>query len=170
MAASRPRSPRSSFASDELPVLVVRAAKALVEQAKRETEPPGASDGDEAVEPLTVVHGLAIRYLDQRADVTAVELAHHLGVKKQSASEIVGTLEQRGLVLRNPHPEDGRARALELTAAGRAKLEASRARWREVEENWADLVGSEELRHVRLALEAYLAAHTGDAPLGSAAG
>jgi DNA-binding MarR family transcriptional regulator len=151
-------------------VLVVRAAKVLVEQAKRETLRAGVDDKEQSVEPLTVVHGLAIRYLDRHVDVTTVELAHHLGVTKQSASEIVGALEQSGLVRRHRHPEDGRARTLKLTSTGHAKLEASRARWRGVEERWADLVGSEELRHVRLAIEAYLAAHAEDADLGSAAG
>ena len=151
-------------------MLVVRAAKVLVEQAKRETMAVETAGPEQSVEALTVVHGLAIRYIDRHVDVTTVELAHHLGVTKQSASEIVGALEQTGLVRRHRHPEDGRARTLELTATGHARLEASRARWRGVEERWADLVGSEELRHVRLAIEAYLAAHAEDADVGSPAG
>jgi DNA-binding MarR family transcriptional regulator len=138
---------------DELAVLVVRAAKALVDRLREEK----AASGDESP-PLTVVHGLAARHLIGRDDVTNVELAHYLGVTKQSTSEVVGALERAGMVRRAPHPSDGRARVLLLTDEGRRRLEAGRARWFELEEEWAELVGRDRLQTVREALEAYLAA------------
>jgi DNA-binding MarR family transcriptional regulator len=138
---------------DELAVLVVRTAKALVDRLREEKE----ASGDEP-SPLTVVHGLAARHLIGRDDVTNVELAHYLGVTKQSTSEVVAALERAGLVRRAPHPSDGRARVLLLTDEGRRRLEAGRERWFELEDEWARLVGRERLQTVREALEAYLAA------------
>jgi len=134
-------------------VLVVRTAKALVDRMREEK----AAAGD-ASSPMTVVHGLAARYLLERDDVTNVELAHYLGVTKQSTSEVVATLEREGLVVRAPHPSDGRARVLLLTDEGRCRLEEGRLRWRELEDEWAELVGRDRLDTVREALEAYLIA------------
>jgi DNA-binding MarR family transcriptional regulator len=135
--------------ADELVILVVRAAKAMVERLRAERPDDGAS-------PMTVVHGLAARYLVGRDDVTAVELARHLRITKQSASEVVALLEQSGIVRRAPHPRDGRARVLLLTDAGAAKLAEGRERWRCIENEWATLVGRENLNVTRRALEAYL--------------
>jgi DNA-binding MarR family transcriptional regulator len=146
-----PESPRDE-PHDELVVLVVRVAKALVERV-RSAHPDGASS------PLTVVHGLAARYLVGRTDVTTVELARYLGITKQSTSEVVALLEGAGIVRRAPHPSDRRARVLLLTDEGAAKLREGRCRWEEIEDEWADLVGRDSLDVMRTALEAYLAAH-----------
>ena len=132
-------------------MLVVRTAKALVDRLR--SEHPDADSS-----PLTVVHGLAARYLIGRDDVTTVELARYLGITKQSTSEVVSALERAGTVRRAPHPSDGRARVLLLTAEGRAKLDAGRGRWQAVEQEWAELVGRDRLDVVRAALESYLAA------------
>ena len=103
-------------AADELVVLLVRTAKALVDRS-RAARPAGARS------PMTVVHGLAARYLVGRNDVTAGELARHLGITKQSTSEVVAALERAGTVRRAPHPSDGRARVVLLTDEGAATLE-----------------------------------------------
>lgn len=152
VVASEQSSAASDAAADEeLVVLVIRTAKALVDRLRGEH--PDAESS-----PLTVVHGLAARYLIGRDDVTTVELARYLGITKQSASEVVSALERTGTVRRAPHPSDGRARVLLLTEDGRAKLDAGRGRWQEVEQEWADLVGRDRLDVVRAALESYLAA------------
>jgi len=136
---------------DELVVLIVRTAKALVDRLQGERAHAESS-------PLTVVHGLAARYLVGRDDVTAVELARHLGITKQSVSEVVNVLERSGTVRRAPHPSDGRARVLLLTDEGEARLAGGRERWRALEEEWAEMVGRDRLAVVRSVLESYLAA------------
>src|SRR4051794_29464361 len=64
----------------ELPLLIARAVKAMVAQVteKAGPSPPGP----------TVVHAIAVRYLEGHDQVTTAELAAHLRVTKQSASEI----------------------------------------------------------------------------------
>ncbi len=134
---------------DDLVVLIVRTAKALVERVR-------AEPGHEGHEHFTMVHGLAARYLADHDDVTTVELARHLRITKQSASEVVTQLEQAGIVRRAPHPRDGRARILLLTDEGQARLAAGRKRLAEIEDEWAELVGRDALNVVRDSLAAYL--------------
>src|SRR5438132_9110778 len=43
-------------------------------------------------------------------------------MNKMMVSDVVKTLEKRNLLTRKPHPEDGRAMSLHLTASAREKL------------------------------------------------
>src|SRR3954467_6321313 len=88
-----PRAPSAQAPPEELVVLVVRVAKALVERL-RSDEP------DDAGSAMTPVHGLAARYLLGHPCVTTVELARYLGITKQSTSEVVAALERSGIVRR----------------------------------------------------------------------
>ena len=133
---------------DELVVLLIRAAKAIVDEIR----------GGRPAEAMTPVHGLAARDLLGRDDVTTVELARYLGITKQSASEVVALLEKTGTVRRAPHPSDRRARVLLLTDDGKDRLEQGRVRWQRVEDEWTSVVGRERLDVVRGVLEDILAA------------
>ena len=55
------------------------------------------------------------------------ELADHLGLDKSTISGLVGRAEQRGLLGRAPHPADGRAVDVFLTAAGAELAETGAA-------------------------------------------
>jgi DNA-binding MarR family transcriptional regulator len=136
---------------EELPMLLLRAAKAMTEEV-RATQPADSNPSG-----LTVVHAFAMRFIAANEAVTTVEVAQHLGMTKQSASEIVCALERDGYLTRRPHPNDGRARTIELTAEGRVALAASQQRWTRVEKAWEDIAGADELGTVRRALESYLA-------------
>jgi len=140
---------------DEVPMLLLRTAKAMVE---RMTKPQ--VDGQPH---LTAVHGLAARFIDDRGGATTVDVAHHLNITKQSASEVVKALEDVGAVERHPHPDDRRARIVRLTPDGEAKLAQSRARWAALEQEWADLCGADAIAQLRECLLAYLAS----APAGT---
>lgn len=150
--------PPSSSADDVLVVLIIRTAKALVEQLRA-----GRTAGEASA--TTVMHGLAAQYIRKREGVTTSDLARYLMVTKQSASEIVSVLEGEGVILRAPHPTDRRARVLLLTDVGRARLEDGRERWHAIEREWAALVGRERLDVVRDVLETYLASVEDDACL-----
>lgn len=50
--------------------------------------------------------------------VTQRALADHAGSDPMMTSQVLGTLEQKGLVQRASHPTDGRAKSLAPTAAG----------------------------------------------------
>lgn len=57
--------------------------------------------------------------------LTVTELARGEGVRPQSMSIIVRSLEELGLVSRSPDPQDGRRSLLSLTAAGQQVITAS---------------------------------------------
>lgn len=64
-------------------------------------------------------HGFAFVRISP-GDATIADVAQHLGVTKQAASQLVAQLEARGYVTRRENPRDGRAQLLALTARGHA--------------------------------------------------
>jgi DNA-binding MarR family transcriptional regulator len=80
---------------------------------------------------------------------TVTDLAVHLGVTKQAASQLVDELARKGYVERLPHPGDARARLVVLTERGRACTRAAEEAAAEAVRDWAGLVGEEEVRLLR---------------------
>jgi DNA-binding MarR family transcriptional regulator len=76
--------------------------------------------------PLTVTQYLGLRAIASER-VSAVDLARRAGVSGAAVSQLVSGLENAGLVVRSPEPEDRRRQSLELTAGGRAALESAAA-------------------------------------------
>ncbi|WP_055714481.1 MarR family winged helix-turn-helix transcriptional regulator [Streptomyces torulosus] len=81
---------------------------------------------------------------------TVTELARHLGVTKQGASQLVEELVAKGYVERRPHPRDARARLVVLTERGWACTRAAEEVAAEVVEGWSGALGGEaEVRALR---------------------
>jgi DNA-binding MarR family transcriptional regulator len=55
--------------------------------------------------------------------VTPGIIAERAIVSSASATSVLDTLEKRGLLVRRPHPEDGRKLVIDLTDAGRAVID-----------------------------------------------
>ncbi len=70
-----------------------------------------------------------VRALDRltRGPLTLRVLAEVIGTDAPAATVIVNDLEARGLVVRQAHPDDGRAKVVSLTDAGRKVMRAARA-------------------------------------------
>jgi DNA-binding MarR family transcriptional regulator len=98
--------------ADLSPFLILRAATRLVDGIQEGMAARGFDD----VRPA---HGFAF-VLIAGGGSTVAELAEHLGVTKQAASQMVQHLESRGYVTRAPHPDDARAKLVVLTERGRA--------------------------------------------------
>ena len=79
---------------------------------------------DEVLRPtgITPLQYTALTVLERRSDLSTAELARNAFVTDQSASDMVAALEDRGLILRHPDPDDRRRRVLRLTDAGTAFL------------------------------------------------
>ncbi|GAA2236862.1 MULTISPECIES: MarR family winged helix-turn-helix transcriptional regulator [Kitasatospora] len=77
------------------------------------------------------------------------ELAEHLGVTKQAASQLVEELVRKGYVERRPHPGDARARLVVLTERGWACTRAADRAAAEAVRPWAAVLGEERLRGLR---------------------
>jgi DNA-binding MarR family transcriptional regulator len=77
-----------------------------------------------ALKPLGLTHVqfvllASLTYLDAEGAVSQKQLAGHAGTDVMMTSQVLRALEWRGLVGRAAHPDDGRAVALTVTAAGR---------------------------------------------------
>lgn len=80
---------------------------------------------------------------------TVTEIAEHLGVTRQAASQIVDELERKGYVERRPHPDDARARLVVLTSQGWRCTRAAEASAVEAVQPWVELLGEERLLALR---------------------
>nr|WSY56047.1 MarR family winged helix-turn-helix transcriptional regulator [Streptomyces sp. NBC_00886] len=77
---------------------------------------------------------------------TATDLAAHLGVTKQAASQLVDELVRKGYAERRPHPDDARARLVVLTELGWACTRAAEEAALEAVRPWVELLGEGEVR------------------------
>jgi DNA-binding MarR family transcriptional regulator len=72
---------------------------------------------------------------------TTTELASRLGTTKQAASKLVGAMVDAGYLANRAHPEDSRAKLATLTPRGHLLLAAVEEVYRELEAQWAELIG-----------------------------
>ncbi|MER7227559.1 MarR family winged helix-turn-helix transcriptional regulator [Streptomyces rubradiris] len=93
---------------------------------------------------LRPAHGFAFARLAP-AGATVTDLAAHLGVTKQAASQLVDEVERKGYVERRPHPGDARARLVVLTERGWACTRAAEEAAGEVVGKWAEALGEGEV-------------------------
>lgn len=128
----------------DLPLLLLAAAAQVTDAVQAGVAAAGFPD----VRPA---HGFAfVRMAPDGA--TVGEIAEHLGVTKQAASQLVDELVTKGYVERNPHPRDARARLITLTDRGWACTRAADAALGELTRNWSGTLGTGDLVQVRDAL------------------
>ncbi|MEU0225121.1 MarR family winged helix-turn-helix transcriptional regulator [Streptomyces sp. NPDC006284] len=96
-------------------------------------------------EGLRPAHGFAFARLAPDG-ATVTDLAAHLGMTKQAASQLVEELVRKGFAERRPHPVDARARLIVLTERGWDCTRAAEEAAAEAVRAWADVVGEGEVR------------------------
>lgn len=75
--------------------------------------------------PLSIPHAYALlELLDRGEPMTVSELAAKLAIDRTNVSRLCARMEEAGDLERATHPDDGRARALRLTAKGRKAAQA----------------------------------------------
>ena len=97
--------------------VLVRDAITRVNRRMRQTRPVGN---------LTHSQISALQSLDLGGALTPRELAEAERVQPPTLTRIVSRLEEMGLIVRTPHPSDGRQVILALSPAGRELLEGYR--------------------------------------------
>ncbi|MFE9997940.1 MarR family winged helix-turn-helix transcriptional regulator [Streptomyces avermitilis] len=95
-------------------------------------------------EGLRPAHGFAFSRLAP-GGATVTDLAAHLGVTKQAASQLVDEMVRKGYVERRPHPGDARARLVVLTERGLACTRAAEEAAAEAVRPWVELLGEGEV-------------------------
>jgi DNA-binding MarR family transcriptional regulator len=132
--------------------LILRTSRVIIDRVRDQSVV--------AASGFTVVHGAALSYIARHESPTSADLASHLKVTKQSASQLVASLEDAGIVRRVPHPTDGRARVLIITEEGQKLYAEGRREMSVIEEEWVEILGARQLGAVRKALTTYLNATT----------
>lgn len=80
------------------------------------------------------------------------DLADDMQITKQSVNELLGHLERRGYLTREPDPQDSRGRRIRLTARGQALEKTVRGASADAERAAAALIGADRMRELRRAL------------------
>ncbi|MFD3596180.1 MarR family winged helix-turn-helix transcriptional regulator [Nocardia sp. NPDC058640] len=128
----------------DLPLLLLAAAAEVTDAVQAGVAAAGFTD----VRPT---HGYAFARMAPHG-ATVGELAEHLGVTKQAASQLVDELVTKGYADRNPHPRDARARLITLTDRGWACTRAADAALADFTRHWSDALGPTALAQVRKGL------------------
>lgn len=123
---------------------VLRLATDLVDGVQRGLAERGFTD----VRP---VHGFAFARLSE-APATTAQLAKHLSVTKQAASELVAQLVETGYVTRTPDPSDRRALLLTLTGRGHACTRAARQAATDTVDGWTSTLTARQRDELRAVL------------------
>ena len=84
--------------------------------------------------------------------LTVTDVAGLMGMTKQAASQLVDAMAQAGYLVRSVDESDRRQRVLSLSTKGEALLGAVEEIYAEIEEEWADMAGADDLRTTREAL------------------
>jgi DNA-binding MarR family transcriptional regulator len=109
---------------------------------------------------LRPAHGYALHAISTGVD-TASALGPLLGMTKQGAAKLLGTLVEGGYVEVGAATDDARRKPLTLTERGRAAVATSVAIQREIERRWAETVGPRRMDTVRTALQEAVRAESG---------
>jgi DNA-binding MarR family transcriptional regulator len=88
--------------------------------------------------------------------ITVSSLADLAGVRKQTMAQAVEQLERGGYLERRADPKDRRSRLVFLTKRGRTVTPLTHAAAAAVEQQWASLIGTDELERLRQELRSLL--------------
>lgn len=80
---------------------------------------------------------------------TAKTLVDLLGISKQAVSQMLDYLEDKGYVVRKPHPSDGRGKLVVLTERGWGLIKAKEKIVATIENRWGGIVGPDHLNMMR---------------------
>jgi DNA-binding MarR family transcriptional regulator len=149
------RKPKGTISqAPDFALLVVGASRPVVERLNAAVLAAG-------IEDMRSPYGFVIRAL-AREPLGLTELAEYLGVTKQAAIKVVDEMEARGFLVREPHPQDRRAKRLRLTDRGVAVREAALAESRKMEHELRSALGDDDVDAMRRVLIRFASLH-GDA-------
>ena len=95
--------------------------------------------------------GLVIQHV-LAAPLSITMLAERMNVSQQAASKTVVDLERRGLLTRQPSPDDARAKLLHLTGYGKAAVDAARRHREALDTELAAEFGADRVTETRALL------------------
>lgn len=107
---------------------------------------------------VTTPQYAALAMLEQYPGASNAELAERCFVTPQTMHQIVGRLERRALLSRQPHPEHGKIRQAQLTPKGAELLQQAHREVLEVEAQMVRQLSEDDRQRAATLLETCLAA------------
>jgi MarR family transcriptional regulator, organic hydroperoxide resistance regulator len=95
----------------------------------------------------------SLTWLNSDTPVTQRELATHAHTDPMMTSQVLRTLEAKGLIVRGPHPTDARARALTATPRGAELANAANAKVEAVDHAFFARLGDQQPRFTAMLKE-----------------
>lgn len=95
----------------------------------------------------TMATGFALLSIDPEEGTPSTSLGPRMGMEATSLSRTLKSMEDRGLIIRKPNPEDGRGVLIYLTEFGKEKREYSKDRVLQFNEAIRNKVSEEKLKH-----------------------
>lgn len=99
----------------------------------------------------------------RKRSLGVTDVARLMGITKQAASKLVTSMETAGY-LRQVEVDDGRARQVALSPRGRRLLDQVEDIYRELESEWAEVIGQKRVEALRKDLTEVLVARHGSLP------
>jgi len=143
----------------ELPILLARAFRGLIDELHAELSERGHPDA-------RPIHGFALQAIGTEG-TTVSELGRRLGVSKQAAAKTAASLEAIGYASRVPDPCDARATRLIHTSRGSEMLRLSAEIFERLRAGWVRQLGEARVAALEDDLESVVAtrgARLGDLP------
>ncbi|MDQ1597665.1 MAG: hypothetical protein QOI70_1089 [Microbacteriaceae bacterium] len=108
-----------------------------------------------ALKPFELTHVqfvllASLTWLEGDIPVTQQALASHAGTDPMMTSQVVRTLETAALIERAPHPDDGRARLLTVTPAGRELANRAISAVETCDREFFDTLGADRVQFTRM--------------------
>ena len=100
---------------------------------------------------LVAAHLVVLRYPGPEG-LRPVEVAGNTGMTRQATNYLLGQLEELGYLERRKDPDDPRATRIHMTRRGTDVGRVIRAAVTEVEDEWAEAIGREEIEQLRALL------------------
>jgi len=92
------------------------------------------------------------------------DIAHRMQITRQSVHELIGHLEQRGYLVREPDPTNRRARLVRLTPKGQGLQEVIRRQAQDAERHVVEMLGVRRFEQLKEALAILVDEITGGSP------
>lgn len=101
----------------------------------------------------TMATGFALLSIDPDEGTPSTSLGPRMGMEATSLSRTLKSMEERGLIVRKPNPEDGRGVLIYLTEFGKEKRDYSKDRVLKFNDAIKNNVSQEQLKHFFEVLE-----------------
>lgn len=95
----------------------------------------------------TMATGFALLSIDPDEGTPSTSLGPRMGMEATSLSRTLKSMEERGLIIRKPNPDDGRGVLIFLTDFGKEKRKYSKDRVLKFNESIKNKISEEKLKH-----------------------